>query len=140
MIPRIVLDTNVLVSAFLKPSGHPGTVLRHIRSASLILLLDERILLEYREVLRRPEFGFNPGLVDETMAYFDRFGEFVAATPLALAIPDPDDLPFLEVALSGKADALVTGNKKDFGRSPKDLKIVSPQEFLTEILPRLYVP
>jgi putative PIN family toxin of toxin-antitoxin system len=127
---RIVLDTNVLVSALLKPLSDSGTILTHIRAERLVLLLDQRILLEYREVLRRPKFNFNAGLVDETIAYLDRFGEFVVAEPLSLLLPDPDDKPFLEVALSGGADALITGNKKDFGRPPKNLKIVSPHEFL----------
>lgn len=103
----------------------------------MIILLDERILLEYREVLRRPEFNFNTGLIDETMAYFDRFGELIVAKPLAVAIPDPDDLPFLEVAVSGKADALITGNKKDFARAPKHIQILSPAEFI-KVAPKFY--
>lgn len=138
MLPRIVLDTNVLVSAFLKPVSNPGAVLRHIRGGGMTLLLDVRILLEYREVLRKPEFSFNVGAIDETMAYFDRFAEFVVATPMEATMPDPKDLPFLEVAVSGKADALITGNKKHFGRAPKDLQILSPSEFI-KISPKFYV-
>jgi len=138
MTPRIVLDTNVLVSAFLKAASHPGAILQSILRFSLTILLDERILFEYRDVMRRPEFDFNLGAVDEALAYFDRFGELIVAQPLALTIPDPTDKPFLEVALSGKADALITGNKKDFGRPPKEIKIVTPRDFVTEVLPQFY--
>jgi len=81
----------------------------------------------------RPHFRFDPGFVDETIALLDRFAEFVTAEPLKISLADPDDLPFLEVALTGQADALITGNRKDFGRAPKGLKILSPREFLTEI-------
>lgn len=119
---RIVLDTNVLVSALLKPLSDSGTILGHIRAERLVLLLDQRILLEYREVLRRPKFNFNAGLVDETIAYLDRFGEFVVAEPLRLLLPDPDDKPFLEVALSGGADALISGSIKDLRPSAEKLQ------------------
>ena len=50
--------------------------------------------------------------------------------PLGIEIPDPDDLPFLEVAVASQADTLITGNKKDYGSPPKGLRISSPAEFL----------
>lgn len=125
---RIVLDTNVLVSALLNPAGAPSTLLRYIENEIITLLLDERILMEYREVLHRQKFKFEDGLIDETMALLDRLGEFIFAAHLGTRIPDPDDIPFLEVALSGHADALVTGNKKDYGKVQANLSILSPRE------------
>jgi len=127
---RAVLDTNVLVSALINPKGAPSKVVLLVLTGKVIPLLDERILYEYRIVLRREIFGFDPFQLDEYLAQIDNNGEFIAAAPLTFSIPDPTDLPFLEVALSGHGDALITGNKKDFGKPPKGLKILSPAEFL----------
>ncbi len=133
---RIVLDTNVLVSGLLNPNGVPAQVLASIRSGKVTVLVDERILYEYRNVLRRKKFDFDEGLTDELIAYLDRFGEYIVADPLKINLPDSDDLPFLEVAVSGDADALVTGNKKDFSKSPKGVRILIPAEFLGSLQDR----
>ena len=53
---KVVVDTNVLVSALIQPLGKPAQVLALVRSGALTLLHDERILAEYGEVLRRPRF------------------------------------------------------------------------------------
>ena len=130
---RVVLDTNILVSALLKAGSLPARVLDLVIGGSIILLLDDRILYEYREVLRRPKFGFEEELVDELLATLDRMGEFIPSTPLYLTIRDPGDLPFLEVAVCGKADALITGNIRDYGQTPPGLKILTVAEFLREL-------
>ena len=56
----IVVDTNVIVSGLLSPFGPPGQVVRLIAAGKLRLYHDARILTEYREVLHRPVFGFDP--------------------------------------------------------------------------------
>lgn len=127
---KIVLDTNVLVSALLKPHSSSSKVLDLILAGHLELLIDDRILSEYREVLRRTKFSFDELLVDDVLATLDRLALFVMSENHLLHLPDRDDLPFLEVALSGKAHTLITGNKKDFGKPLQNLKIVSPTEFL----------
>lgn len=63
-------------------------------------------------MLRRPEFGFDTDDVDLLLGYRVRVGVAIAADPLPVELPDPDDLPFLEVAASGAADALVSGNRR----------------------------
>ena len=130
---RVVLDTNILVSALLKHQSIPGQILNNLLLGEFTLLVDHRILEEYREVLRRPKLKIDEVLVDEVMAYIDRFGEFIVAAPLSLKVKDRDDLPFMEVALSGKADVLVTGNIKDYAKVPDDLKVVTPNQFLRKI-------
>ncbi len=124
------MDTNVLVSALLSPLGPPARILDLMVTGQLTLLFDDRILYEYREVLQRPRFAFDTLTIDQLLAFFDRQGERITAFPLQRKIPDPDDLPFLEVALTGKADALITGNKPDYGTPPKGLKVLNPAEFL----------
>lgn len=127
---RIVLDTNVLVSALIRPLGKPARVLDLILNHQAALLVDDRIVYEYREVLKRDRFGLNKDRVEEICFLLENISVRICCFPSFLEIPDPDDLPFLEVALSGEADCLVTGNKRDFGKPPKKIKIVSPDEYL----------
>ena len=111
---KVVLDTNVLVSGLLNPSGSPGRVLDLVMAAEVTLLYDDRILAEYREVLLRPRFGFDPSDVEALLDFLVSEGEQVVSAPLPIILPDPDDLPFLEVAVAGLVSALVTGNGQHF--------------------------
>lgn len=124
---RIVLDTKVLVSALLHPDRTPAAVLNTVLARRTRLLHDNRILSEYRVVLGRSRFGFAPSDVAALMGFFEHSGEFVAATPQALQLQDSADTPFYEVARSGGADYLVTGNVRHF---PEEEMIVSPAEFV----------
>ncbi|HEX9384156.1 MAG TPA: putative toxin-antitoxin system toxin component, PIN family [Gemmatimonadaceae bacterium] len=131
-IERIVLDTNVLVSAFLNFSGAPAQVLTLVLAGELKLVFDRRILDEYAEVLARPRFGLDSADVTEVLRQLEADGERIATPPSAVPLPDADDLPFLEVALSGRADALVTGNLRHF---PGNLgvDVLSPRALLQRL-------
>ena len=107
---RIVLDTNVLVSGLLSPYGPPGEIVRLVLTGEVSLCLDARIAAEYREVLLRPRFGFDPDSIATLIDYLESSAEMVAGRPLATRLPDPDDEAFLEVALAAGAECLVTGN------------------------------
>lgn len=128
---RIVLDTNVLVSGLLSPFGPPGEIVRMVSSGAIVLCLDARIFSEYDEVLARDRFGFDPDAVAALLDYIDFCAEVVAAQPLVERLPDPDDEPFLEVALACGADCLVTGNLVHF---PPDARagatVLTPAEFV----------
>lgn len=130
---RVVLDTNVVVSGLLNPHGAPGRVIDLLLNGQLVALYDDRILDEYRDVLLRPEFGFDPRDVKTFMEFVQGQGEGVAATPLGLTLPDEDDLPFLEVAASGAADALITGNRRHFVpvRRSHRVPVYTPQRLLS---------
>jgi len=130
---RIVLDTNVLVSAHLSAAGATARVLRLALSGALRLLFDERILDEYREVLGRERFGFDSGDVAAVLEALVEEGERVAAQPLDLHLTDPGDLPFIEVAVAGHADAVVTGNAKHF-RGVAGVTVLSPRQLLALFL------
>ena len=128
---RVVIDTNVLVSGLLSPFGPPGVIVGLITTGSLCLCHDARVLAEYNEVLRRPAFPFAEEEVAALMAQIRAGGELVAAKPLPLRLPDPDDEPFLEVAAAAMAEFLVTGNLKHFPRDRRQgVRVVSPREFL----------
>lgn len=70
----IVLDTNVLVSGLLKPFSAAGSILRSVAEGRIRVLYDARVLPEYREVLRRPKFGFNPDSVEVLLAQIEADG------------------------------------------------------------------
>lgn len=128
---RVVLDTNVLVSGLISPSGPPGEILRLLETAPIVPCFSENILGEYREVLGRPKFGFSEGTIDRLLRQFAAVGERVAAEPLLLELPDPKDEDFLAVALEAYADFLVTGNLRHFPvRSRQGIAVVSPRDFL----------
>lgn len=128
---KIVLDTNVLVAGLLSPYGPCADILRMVSSGSLILCLDARILTEYREVLKRPKFGFDHDKVAAILDYIEHHSWIAASTPLPHALPDPDDEPFLEIAVSGGAAYLVTGNAIHFPASLcQGVAVVSPSDFL----------
>ena len=127
----VVLDTNVLVSGILKPHGKAAAILHLIVDGTVQLAYDLRLLSEYREVLSRPQFGFAKVDVETVLEQFERDGHLVSAKPLKFHLPDPDDEPFIEVALSGKASAILTGNKRHFPkREYEGTRILSPAEFL----------
>ena len=131
---RIVLDTNVLVSALLSPHGPPGRVLDLLLAGQLVLLADDRILGEYDEVLARPKFGFSAHDVAEVLTYLRTTCERVLAARFDVTLSDDGDLPFLEVAITGEAEALVTGNTRHFVpvRGTHSVAVVSPAEFLQQ--------
>jgi putative PIN family toxin of toxin-antitoxin system len=125
---KIVLDTNVLVAGLLSPFGPCGEIIRMVSSGELTLCIDARILSEYSEVLHRHKFRFDKDKVAVLLGYR---GQKVASSPLSKPLPDPDDEPFLEVALSSDIEHLITGNHAHF---PPDLcrgvKVLSPSDFL----------
>jgi putative PIN family toxin of toxin-antitoxin system len=130
----IVLDTNVLVSGLLTPRGAPGRVVDLVIGGSLQLLVDDRILKEYRDVLSRGRFGFSPGDVSRLLDFVTETATPVLAAPLLRRLPDSTDEPFLEVALSGRADALVTGNARHFpAAATVGVDVLSPLALLARV-------
>jgi len=129
---KIVLDTNVLVAGLLSPFGPCGDIVRMVSSGTLTLCFDARILSEYSEVLKRPKFRFAVDEVEALIDFISFNGQTVAPSPLSKPLPDHDDEPFLEVAIAGHVDYLVTGNRVHFPAGQRQgVKILSPREFLT---------
>ena len=127
---RVVLDANVIVSGALTTHGTCGRILDLLGEAVFEICADDRILDEYARVLRRPELQIDP---DDGAAVLDlvRFvAQLVAAVPLAVKLPDADDMPFLEVAAAAEA-VLVTGNARHFpSRARAGVLVLTPAEFL----------
>ena len=112
--PVWVLDSNVLVSGLLSPLGPPGRLVDVCLSRRLRLAFDDRLELEYREVLARPKLGIDRTRREAFLAVL-QFQDHVTAAPWPYGTPpDLDDIPFLEVALETSAQVLVTGNLRHF--------------------------
>jgi putative PIN family toxin of toxin-antitoxin system len=125
---KVVLDTNVLVSGLLSPHGTPATIINLMLNQKITMLYDNRIIQEYQNVLERPKFKFDKRVVGDLMEFIKQFGEFIASTPINIEFTDKGDIPFYEVAASGKVDFLITGNLKHFPKG-NGVKVVSPSEF-----------
>ena len=128
---RIVLDTNVLVSGLLNPYGAPGRIVGMVAAGELAVCFDARIISEYRKVLIRSKFPFQPDEVAALLEQIHVSGEPAAPRPLAKPLPDSADEAFLEVAIDAGADYLVTGNPRHFpARHRCGIRLASPRKFV----------
>ena len=132
---RVVLDTNVLVSAFLSPQGKCAQILRLVLNRRATLIINAEIYQEYIGVLLRPKFSLDKGLLKTVLSYLYDLGlkQRVNFKPNH-NFPDPEDQLFYELALAGRADFLITGNRKHFPEKLcNQVVVVSPEEFLRKI-------
>ena len=112
--PIWVLDTNVLVSGLLSPSGPPGRLVDGLLARRLRIALDDRLEIEYRDVLARPKLRIESVRRGAFLAIL-QFQDHLTALPWPHRMPpDEDDVVFLEVALQTSARVVVTGNLKHF--------------------------
>lgn len=133
---RVVLDTNILVSAGRSRNGASFAVLKALRQGRFLALVSVPLMLEYEAVLKRPEQlqpgGRTAGMVD---AFLDAF--CLHAQPVHLhylwrpQTRDAADEMALETALNGRADALVSLNTADFAKAAQRfrLNLLTPGEF-----------
>jgi len=135
---RVVIDTNVWVSGVMNPHGPPGRIVDEVLAEAFTVLYDDRIMSEYREVLARPAFGFSLPDINALLDFIETTGEMVTGLRLPIELPDSRDLPFLEVAAAGRADALMTGNTRHFKprRGEHGVRICTPTEFMRSSPPR----
>ena len=132
---RIVLDTNVLVSALLGDKGNESLVLRLALSSAFEIGVTNAILNEYREVLERPRFKISRWKIDAIFSQLETRARLVHPISAVQASPDESDNRFLECAETVDAEFLITGNKKHFPKVWKSTKIVNAREFLEQVVP-----
>jgi putative PIN family toxin of toxin-antitoxin system len=138
MIPlRLVIDTNVLVSAALKPNGLQRTVFLLATTKPARWYVSRPIMEEYATVLARPELKIRKSLRLQFMQLIKNHTYSVTPSQLPQLTTDPDDNIFLECADAARADYLVTGNERHFPRFWKKTKIINSREFLDIVAPHL---
>ena len=132
--PRLVIDTNVFVSGLISAAGSPAQILRAIQRRKVIHLVSDPIVEEYLRVLDYPQIRKFKKITDEFVAdiaaylvYQTERVELVSSIRLS---PDPDDDVFLETAVDGRANWLVTNDKADLLslRTVERIPIVSARE------------
>lgn len=127
---RVVLDTNVLVSAVLTAHGTCARIVDMVADGAFDLYADDRILSEYDSVLHRPELRIAAEDAGIILDLIRSIADTVAAIPLPAQLPDPDDAAFLEVA-AASASILITGNTRHFPKSSRaEVPVMTPSEFL----------
>jgi putative PIN family toxin of toxin-antitoxin system len=115
---RVVIDTNVLVSAALK-NRDPEIVIRWVAAHSdWWRLVSEEILAEYRAILSRPKFGLSPDLCERWFRFLNKVTTLVVIDSPIMFPRDQKDAIFLACALTGQADYLITGDR-DFTEARK---------------------
>lgn len=129
---RIVADTNSLVSRLLLPESVPAEAVRKAVDKGQLLVSDATFE-ELADVLSRPKFDRYISVADrqEFIRLLNRIAERVIVTAPVKACRDPKDDKFLEVALNGDADVLISGDRDLLELHPfRGIEIITPREYL----------
>ena len=132
---RAVIDTNILVRARLNPEGTVGPVIDLLRDGRYTYLFSDATLEELIEVLGRPrmvnKYGITAGEVEALTNLLILRGEAIRPKEAIAECRDPKDDKFLEVAVTAKADVIVTGDEDLLVLHPfRGIDIVGPRDFL----------
>ena len=131
---RVVLDTNVIVSAVLTRGGAEAHALDLAAARKIQLYVTAEILTEYEEVLRRSKLSrVSPKAIDTALELIRRVGIVVNPKETLAVSSDESDNRFLECAETADADYLVTGNKRHFPEQWKKCMVIGARE-LVELL------
>lgn len=131
---RLILDTNILVSAFVFKSETANIVVRHAAKKHT-LFFSESTFKELKSTLLKPKFSAFVELqtIRNFILNLVRIGEFIEPTEKIIVCRDPRDNKFLELALAGNVDCIVTGDKDLLVLNPfRGIKIISPGDFLIQ--------
>ena len=131
---RVVLDTNVLISAILF-GGKPKQILSEVIAGRLDCVLSLEILDELNGVLQRPKFGFTADQCLYIVEELHQACEIInPSSELSVQISDPDDKMILECAIDANADYIITGDSGLIELHPfKHIQILTPDNYLGQI-------
>jgi putative PIN family toxin of toxin-antitoxin system len=138
MLPlRLVIDTNVIVSAALKPESLQRTTFLLAVTKPARLYVSQPIMEEYADVLSRPELRIRKGVRLQLLQLIKNHSHLASPSRRLEVASDPDDNMFLECADVAGADYLITGNQKHFPVFWKKTKIITSREFISLVAPHL---
>jgi len=127
---RVVIDTNIFISGLLNLEGGAAKIINHFRNDAFELIITRDVFEEYLRAIHFFNNNIPSERSEELLEFvFEKAVKVKAASPHGLC-KDPDDEIFLTAAFSGRAEYLVTKNKKDFPRDAFGVKIVNVREFL----------
>ncbi|HTS35221.1 MAG TPA: putative toxin-antitoxin system toxin component, PIN family [Candidatus Solibacter sp.] len=129
---RLVIDTNVFVSAVVFPESVPRRAVNQAIERDVVLL-SESTMHELTQVLARPKFDRYISREERArfLAQVAGVAEFVSVIQLVRECRDPSDDKFLEVALNGRADVIITGDEDLLEMHPwRGIATLSPHDYL----------
>jgi len=128
-----VIDTNVIVSGLMTPSGSSAQIIDAILNGQVKLVYDSRILKEYRDVLSRPRLKLPPVKIQALLVGMHR-QLLVSPSVSGIIGPDSDDIVFIEAALATTDKTIITGNLTHFPkRILQGVRILTPVQALAEL-------
>lgn len=125
-----VIDTNVIVSSFLKEGSIPDQIVSLALNGPIIPLVNDEIISEYTDVLNRNKFSLSESEVKVFINEFIKRALFLDKTKTNEDFDDPDDIVFYEIILTARSASnayLITGNKKHY---PIKSFVVTPREMI----------
>jgi uncharacterized protein len=134
---KVVLDTGILISSLILPDTPPERIYRLWRDKRFTLLTSEWQLGEFRRVSRYPKVAryFAPYRAGTLLNLLSTEAQVVTDLPSVNLSPDPDDNPLLAIAITGKADYLVSGDKQHLlTLQVPDLTITTATQFLERFI------
>jgi putative PIN family toxin of toxin-antitoxin system len=134
---RVVLDTNIVVSAALVDEGLPAAIFDLATNKHILMVVSREILAEYEKVLHYPRLKLDPARIAGFLSDIRKVSILVSPSRVLSISRDEADNRFYECADAGKADYLITGNAQHFPVHHKHTKIVSPREFIELTAPDL---
>jgi putative PIN family toxin of toxin-antitoxin system len=127
---RVVLDTNILISACWTPGGLEARMVNMVLTGALTACVSPAVWAEYREVLLRDKFAAFRQQASELLTALETRVRHVDPMAPVSAASDEDDNRFLECASAGAAEYLITGNLKHYPPHWGPTKIVNARQFL----------
>jgi putative PIN family toxin of toxin-antitoxin system len=125
---KVVLDTNVLVSALWSNNGNPYEVVKSIFTNEIIPYYNDEIIEEYNEVLSRTKLKFPEDKVQSLMHELKKNGVKGNSATSSITFADESDRKFYDLAKTNEA-ILITGNLKHY---PCEDSIMNPSDFLKQ--------
>jgi len=128
-----VIDTNVIVSGLMTPSGSSAQIIDAVLNGQVKLVYDSRILKEYRDVLSRPRLKLSAMKIHALLVSMHR-QLLVSPRVSGIIGPDSDDIIFIEAALATTDKTIITGNLAHFHkRILQEVRILTPVQALAEL-------
>lgn len=133
--PKVVLDTNVLISALLFPKSELAKIYSLWLEGKFELITSEPLFQELADSLTKlgPKYGITPGDSIEITKKMRKWATWIELEHIPKVVRDPKDDKVVATAVSAKADALITGDKDilALGKIYRGIKIQKPSEFFT---------
>lgn len=130
---RVVLDTNILVSACWKPGGLEAQVVAMAIAGQITACISPHVLAEYRDVLSRRKLASVAERSRTLLAGLEQAAVSVESTARIAVSVDDDDNRFLECAVAAGAEYLISGNLRHYPRKHGETRVVNARKFFTHL-------